>query len=174
MEEYLRYKQVVAAWLEEYGVENYTLVSDPEYGWVVDVVGDVDLNDKGLSSLQVKFNHVSGTFYCFDNNLTTLEYCPVRVDGHFYCNNNQLKSLEHCPEFVGGHFNCSGNELTTLEFLPQSVGRVFLLGTTNPLFNKYSSIDKLDTLKLKLKADEEAAMLSTALTNGKLPLVHKL
>ena len=36
-------------------------------------------------------------FSCYNNQLTSLKYCPETVGG-FYCSNNQLTSLEYCPE----------------------------------------------------------------------------
>jgi len=81
---------------KEYGIENYTINSDGS----IDVDGDVDLWSRGLSELPVKFNHVSGDFYCHYNKLTTLLGSPQSV----------------------GNFICSGNNLTTLEFTPNSIG----------------------------------------------------
>ncbi len=36
----------------------------------------------------------------------------VRVNGSFYCHNNQLTSLEGSPKEVGGYFYCANNQLT--------------------------------------------------------------
>ena len=55
-----------------------------------------------------------GNFYCYNNQLTSLEFCPKEVSGDFWCSYNQLTSLEFCPEKVGGEFWCSDNQLTSL------------------------------------------------------------
>jgi hypothetical protein len=53
---------------------------------------------------------VGGSFYCFNNKLTSLEGCPVIVGKDFYCFNNQLTSLKGCPTTVGGDFYCWNNK----------------------------------------------------------------
>lgn len=39
------------------------------------------------------------------------------VSGDFYCSKHKLTSLEGAPKEVGGSFNCSHNELITLRIL---------------------------------------------------------
>jgi hypothetical protein len=128
---------------KKYGITNYTINSDGN----VDVDGNVDLSDKGLSKLPLKFGKVSGHFYCYSNQLesleggpievgrdfnccsnnylTTLEGGPSKVGGGFDCRHNQLTTLEGCPSDVGGNFYCNGNKLTTLEGCPSEVGGSF-------------------------------------------------
>jgi hypothetical protein len=106
---------------KKYGIINYTVNPDG----TVDVDGHVDLNNKKLTILPLKFGKVSGSFGCSNNQLTTLEYSPTSVGGHFYCNNNQLTTLEGCPKTVGGNFWCQDNQLTTLEGCPKTVGGNF-------------------------------------------------
>ena len=106
---------------EKWGIKNYTINEDGS----IDVDGDVNLKNKGLTKLPSKFRNVSGTFYCYSNRLTSLEGCPQSVGGDFNCYNNQLTSLEGCPQIVGGDFSCDNNQLTSLEGSPQSVGGGF-------------------------------------------------
>ena len=87
----------------------------------ISVNGNVDLSDKNLKSIPIKFKEVTGYFYCDNNQLTSLEHCPETVGGYFYCNNNQLTSLRGCPETVGGDFNCYRNQLTSLKYCPETV-----------------------------------------------------
>ena len=68
---------------------------------------------------------VGGDFYCYDNQLTTLEGAPQVVDENFTCSDNRLTSLEGAPKTVGGSFDCGNNQLTTLVGAPQSVGGDF-------------------------------------------------
>ena len=93
---------------EKYNITNYTINGEGS----IDVVGDVDLYDKGLTELPLTFNKVTGWFDCSNNQLTTLKGCPRWVGRYFDCNINQLTSLEFSPDYIGGHFDCRYNELT--------------------------------------------------------------
>ena len=92
---------------KKYGIKNYTINEDG----TVDVDGSVDLSERNLSKLPLKFGRVTGSFYCMHNQLTTLEGCPVEVGGYFNCGSNKLTSLEGCPRVVGGEFYCKDNPL---------------------------------------------------------------
>jgi hypothetical protein len=107
---------------EEYGITNYTINSDGS----IDVAGDVDISDRELTKLPLKFRNVTGYFSCRDNELTSLDCAPHSVGGDFDCRNNQLTTLEGAPKSVGGNFNCRNNQLATLEGAPGSVGGNFL------------------------------------------------
>ena len=99
---------------------------------LVDVDGNFDCSDKYSKTLRgVKFGKVSGHFYCWNNNLTSLEGAPQEVGGDFDCQNNNLTSLKGAPQVVGKTFNCSGNNLTSLEGAPQEVGRHFYCWDNN-------------------------------------------
>ena len=76
-----------------------------------------------------------GNFYCYNKQLTSLEFCPKEVGDDFYGHNNKLTSLEFCPKEVGGDFGCSFNKLTSLEFCPKEVGGEFWCS-----FNKLTSL----------------------------------
>jgi hypothetical protein len=106
----------------EYRITNYTINKDG----TVDVRGDVNLSFEELTRLQIKFGKVSGNFFCYNNQMTSLEGCPNLVEGNFYCDNNKLNSLIGGPIWVGGSFWCRNNRLTNLEGGPSSVGRDFV------------------------------------------------
>jgi hypothetical protein len=106
---------------EKYGIKNYTINPDG----TVDVVDDVNLSDKRLKKLPLKFGKVAGDFYCHRNQLTTLEGAPKVVGGNFGYSNNKLTTLEGAPKVVGGGFYCHYNKLTTLEGAPKVVGGSF-------------------------------------------------
>ena len=59
-------------------------------------------------------NEVTGNFWCYNNNLTSLAGCPSSVGGSFLCHGNKLTSLAGCPSKVGGSFWCHNNDLTSL------------------------------------------------------------
>ena len=128
----------------KYGIKNYTVNDDGS----VDVDGNVNLRNLGLTKLPIKFRNVSGDFYCSNNQLISLEGCPQSVGGYFFCDNNQLTSLEGSPQ-SSGSFYCRNNQLTSLEGSPKSVGRDFYCHN-NPievvwdLFKDYSKIELLN------------------------------
>ena len=97
-------KQQIINWLDSYAVKNYTLVPDEQYIFIVNVNGNVDLSDKDLINIPVKFNEVNGDFHCHDNQLTSLQFSPTKVGGSFYCYDNQLTSLEFCTQAISGNF----------------------------------------------------------------------
>jgi hypothetical protein len=131
---------------KEYGIENYTINGDGS----IDVDGSVDLNDKGLIKLPLKFSRVSGDFYCsykfFSSvdKLKNLEGAPEYVGGGFTCRYNKLTSLESAPKEVGSDFSCSNNELTSLSGAPLSVGGNFYCS-----YNELTSLNGLEFKSFK-------------------------
>ena len=117
---------------DKYNIKNYTFNDDAS----IDVDGDVNLYDKGLTILPFKFRNVSGFFNCNDNKLTSLVGCPETVLGNFNCDNNKLLSLDGCPKTVGGNFGCSYNNLTSLIGGPKTV-----LGNFGCNDNKLKSLE---------------------------------
>jgi hypothetical protein len=105
---------------KKWSIKNYTIKDG-----LVNVDGDVDLYDKKLTKLPLKFGEVSGDFYCSYNQLTSLEGAPTRVGGNFTCSFNKLTSLEGAPTRVVGDFDCYENRLTSLEGAPSRVGGYF-------------------------------------------------
>ena len=49
---------------------------------------DVNLNYLNLDKFFVKFKKIGGSFYCSNNQLTSLKGAPEKVGGDFYCDNN--------------------------------------------------------------------------------------
>ena len=109
-------------WIEEFEKKpNVMKNHDGSYN----VDGNVNLSQKNIKKLPVKFNIVKGSFLCYNNYLTSLEGAPNKVGGTFTCWNNQLTSLEGAPKEVGGDFWCGYNQLTSLEDAPKEVGENF-------------------------------------------------
>jgi len=147
---------------KEYSITDYTINGDGS----IDVDGNVYLSSRGLTKLPLKFNHVSGDFWCINNNLTTLEgspksvfsfFCysntlttleggPKSVGGNFYCYRNILTTLMGSPKSIVGSFYCSYNKLTTLEGGPKSVGGGFYYDG-NPIYNQLGDIDYKSYIK---------------------------
>ena len=98
---------------------------NPQTG-LVDVKGDFDCSGQGLSDFKgVRFGVVKGSFWCYNNRLTSLVGAPEKVGGGFDCRINQLTSLEGAPREVGWDFWCYRNQLTSLEGAPREVGGCF-------------------------------------------------
>ena len=109
----------IIKWLDSFEIKNYTINDD----LTIDVKGNVYLNYNSLTCFPsfIKFNKVSGSFSCYNNQLTSLKGCPTTVHGSFDCAKNQLTILEGCPTTVGGYFSCYNNQLTSLEGCPTIV-----------------------------------------------------
>ena len=69
-------------------IDNYTINPDGS----IDVDGDVVMLI--FNELPIKFNKVSGNFYCSYNNLSTLKNFPNEVGGETFLYGNPLKSLD--------------------------------------------------------------------------------
>ena len=113
--------QEIHAICKEYRIKGYDINPDGS----ISVDGNVGLTRRSLKKIPLVFKEVSGSFYCYDNQLTSLEGCPEKVGGSFDCTHNKLSSLEGCPEKVGGYFYCYRNNLASLEGCPEKVGGNF-------------------------------------------------
>ncbi len=113
---------------EEYGIENYTINEDGS----IDVDGNVDFDNKGLTELPLNFNKVNGFFNCDHNQLTTLKGSPKYVDG-FSCGTNKLTSLEFSPKKVGSNFYCEDNEIRDLYGISDDIGIYLFCNKENPI-----------------------------------------
>jgi hypothetical protein len=109
-------------WLNECTTGTWKL--NPSTG-LIDVDDFICIQQDLTDFKGVAFGHVSGGFFCSDNDLTDLEGAPQTVNGNFSCNNNQLTSLEGAPQTIRRDFYCGNNRLTDLVGAPQSVGRDF-------------------------------------------------
>ena len=117
----LKEKKEIEAWLNEYRIINYKLVPNEEYGYVVNVNGDVILSYKYIDEIKVKFNEIKGNFLIDNNELNSLEGCPEIVNGDFFCNCNKLTSLKYSPKTVKSYYDCCFNSLTSLEGCPSII-----------------------------------------------------
>ena len=109
----------------------------------VNVKGDVDLSDKNLQSIPIKFSRVEGNFWINDNNLRTLDGSPDWVGGDFFVYNNNLKNLNGGPQIVIGEYSAQSNNLNSVDGFPVEVGSHFDLS-----YNK--DLQKLDKINTKV------------------------
>ena len=153
LENYIKYKpgSDIERLCHRYGISNYIIRPDG----LVDVDGNVRLNDLDLKELPVKFGIVTGDFICSSNSLIDLKGAPLEVGGGFNCSYNKLTSLSGGPDKVGEYFhagnnmlislqgspsevygfNCSKNQLTSLEGCPDKVHSFFCIN------NKLTSLE---------------------------------
>ena len=106
---------------KRYNITNYTINDDGS----INVNGRVDLHNKKLTELPLRFNKVNGSFDCSDNKLTSLKGCPRWIGGSFSCQYNQLTSLEFSPDYVGSYFGCEYNDLTDNYCIAEIMGNFF-------------------------------------------------
>jgi hypothetical protein len=107
--------------LEHFKIQNYTINDDG----TVDVDGNVDLSEEGLTEIPIKFGIVRGNFNITQNNLLSLKNSPREVTGTFDCTfNRQLSSLKNGPKSAKD-YDCSHCNLTSLEGAPMEVTRKF-------------------------------------------------
>lgn len=114
----LKTKEKIIDFLEEKQIKNYVLTDD----LVVNVNGDVFLNNQNLSSFPVQFGMVSKSFDCSHNKLLSLKGAPKEVGTYFDCTNNELTSLEYGPQVVGGTYQANHNQLKSLKYVATKIG----------------------------------------------------
>jgi hypothetical protein len=85
------------------------------------IFGDFSCYNNDLTSLEYCPEIIEGNFDCSNNKLTSLKYCPEKVEGNFDCSLNQLTSLEYAPKYMEGDFSCSDNKLTSLKYCPERI-----------------------------------------------------
>jgi len=118
--------QLIRNWLDEYGVNDYTINDD----MTIDLVGssfknhDLQLHSKLLHEFPdyIQFGTVKGWVDLRDNKLTSLRGCPHTVGSFFDCAYNKLTSLKYGPSKVGGDYECFNNlNLISLEGAPDTI-----------------------------------------------------
>ena len=161
---------------QKYAITNYTINSDRS----IDVNDGVDLSNKNLDKIPLKFNKVSGNFNCGNNQLISLEGSPKEVGSWFFCNDNKLITLEGGPEkvnsgfictgnnlvnligspkYVGGDFYCYGNKLISLEGAPKEIGGHSIIGdpVKRQIINYLPKLiwDNMDHINLIIKLQDD-------------------
>ena len=67
---------------------------------------------------------IIGNFWCYENNLKSLEGSPKIILGCFHVGRNELESLEGAPSKVTGDFWCYGNDKQFTEAYVRSICKV--------------------------------------------------
>jgi hypothetical protein len=69
---------------------------------LIDVVGDVDISERGLTEMPYKFNFVQGQFCCTWNNLISLKNAPDSgTNDFYYYDNSNLIKIGGCERWCG-------------------------------------------------------------------------
>lgn len=125
---------------------------------------------RGITSLKPYENMINlETFDCWNNQLTSLKWCPPNIKV-LTCYQNQIKSLKYCPKNLKNlicSFNqlaslrscpknleyiwCPNNKITSLKYLPFSIKSA--LFCDNPLSSKYKnkSTNEIHCMNFKRK-----------------------
>jgi hypothetical protein len=106
----------------------------------INVKGDVDLSDKNLQSIPLKFSRVEGNFWINDNNLRSLAGSPEWVGGDFFVYNNNLSDLIGGPQIVKGEYSAQSNKITSISGFPIEVGSHFDLSYNKDFHIKQKDI----------------------------------
>jgi len=121
---------------KEYSIMDYTVNKD---GYV-DVDGTVNLRYRSLTKLPLRFGKVTGYFYCYKNQLTTLEGSPYWVGKNFDCSNNELTTLEGGPKTVISRYYCSNNQLVNFKGFPEDYEGNYVNFDKNPVYKELENI----------------------------------
>lgn len=101
----------------QYDIKKFRINKD----FSINVNGNVNLSNRNLNIIPIKFNIVCGDFICSDNILTNLKNSPIYLEGNYICSNNKLSTLHGCTSEIEGYFNCSDNNLKVLTYAPTYV-----------------------------------------------------
>ena len=129
-----------------YNITDYIINPDGS----IDVDGSVDLENKKLTKLPLKFNKVNDDFYCDYNELESLEGSPKEVNGDFYCYDNKLISFEYTPRIIRGDFGCNYNNIKTFEYFPVFI-KIDFYCLGNPIYEVWKLFK--DWTKIELLND---------------------
>lgn len=103
-----------------YRIRNWNLNSDTN---LVDVDGNVNLTNKGLNKIPLRFGKITGDFLINGNNgITSLEGSPNYVGGSFDCSCCRISTLVGSPRMVGSDFKIHQNNLTNFIGCPDDIG----------------------------------------------------
>lgn len=133
----------------------------------VKFVGEVNLSNKNLTYLPIRFSEVIGTFDCSYNHLRTLKGSPKKVLGSFGCSTNELTSLDYSPEFVNGNFYASYNKIKKLNSGPSQVLLDFV--AIHNKMTEVSFLPKATSIKL---AHNNIKLFNPHLSKNNLAIRH--
>lgn len=110
---HIRHKEIKVL-CTKYRIVNFRINSD----YSIDVFGDVNLSNKNLNRIPIKFDEIYGNFECNFNNLKDLTNCPRIIHGNFSVYSNQIKDLSIHPEYIQGCFQIGQNKIKEATTFP--------------------------------------------------------
>lgn len=145
--EFYQTEEKIKKWLNDRGVENFKIIQrrSKKFPFVVKA-NDVDLSNRQLDFIPVKFSQINGYLDCSKNSLSELSFCPHRIYGYLYFNDNNLSSLKGCPKTINGTFDISDNNLNkdSLIDFPQNIDDLILLKGNHELGDLQNIVNKED------------------------------
>jgi hypothetical protein len=141
-------KEEIKTWLDGQNIKDYVINDD----LTVDVKNSVHLSWRQLDVIPIQFGIIEGSFYCDNNELTTLKGAPKVIKLDFDCRNNYLTDLKGGPE-ITRDYNCPQNKLLSLKGSPKKV-----LGIFNCSYN-----DDLRSLKNGPKVVKNLALVNNSI-----------
>jgi hypothetical protein len=106
----------------------------------------MDLSNKGLIEIPNNLHkEINESFWCIQNQLTTLEGCPQIVNGGFYCHNNKLTTLEGGPKEVYSTFCCLSNLNLSLKEILKFMSKCYIGGD---ILTDYGNLTEYKNMKL--------------------------
>jgi hypothetical protein len=136
-------------WCLEIGIENYEIKDG-----ILNVDGHVDISHMNLSEIPIRFGVVSGDFFCYANQLITLDGSPIKVGGNFDCSFNELTSLIGGPKEVGNGFYCQANKLSSIEGGPTIIKNGDFRCFNNPIYEECVKYNSYTQYKRSIKLKE--------------------
>ncbi len=112
-------KKLIKSFCNRFNIKNYSINLDGS----IDVYGLVNLDGYIDEELQIKFNIVSG---------------------YFFCSNSKINSFKNFPNFIGGEFHFKNNIIDNFYGFPVVEGKAILNESIIKSLDGYKdSIDKL-------------------------------
>ena len=104
-------------WTCEDVAKSFTINSE-----VVDFRGSEKISASHLIKLPPNLPKVTGSFNCFNNELTSLSGSPQKCTGYVSVAKNKLKSYVGGPTEIDGMLDCSSNKLSDFKGFPEIIG----------------------------------------------------
>ena len=107
----------IKEWLSSLNISDYTLNDKMQ----VTVNQNVNISNKGITSIMCQFERINGDFDISNNLLTSLRGAPFTVYGKFNCSNNNISDFGFNPIIVNEYYaNGYSNSLSVNDIIKTS------------------------------------------------------
>jgi len=166
-------RMLIQKWIDEHITtpDDCTINNDLTISTTQDINFDHNLN--GNLPEYIQFDKVSGYFSVSGNKMTSLRGCPKFVYSSFYCDDNDLTTLEYGPSYVGKDIICTQNQIS-VETLYKEINKIEGFKTAFTDHGEYygSSYKKINRKKIDesfKKSDDKLATMRI----GKKAMIEK-